>query len=375
MLTNILKYKYTNYLAKAGIRLNGSDPWDIKVLDERLYKRIFTYGSIGLGEAYMDNWWECEQLDEMFTRLLSMPEVHPFKMNIINNLLKMRAILFNLQKMSRAFRIGEKHYDISNELFEKMLDSYMNYSCAYWKDADNLDTAQQQKMDLICRKLKLEKGMKILDIGCGWGGMAKFAAQNYDVSVTGITVSSKQAEYARQFCQGLPVEIILQDYRSLSTHYDRAYSIGMFEHIGRKNYRTYMEKVSGLLDKGSIFVLQTIGGNSSVHNTDPWIEKYIFPNSMLPSCQQISKASEDLFIMENWDNFDLDYAQTLMAWYDNFNHAWNGIKTKYDQYFYRMWEYYLLLCAASFRARSNQLWQIVLSPGGVAGGYRTPKQA
>ena len=283
MLTNILKDKYTNYLAKAGIRLNGSDPWDIKVLDERLYKRIFMYGSINLGEAYMDNWWECEQLDEMFTRLLSMPEVHPFKMNIINNLLKMRAILFNLQKMSRAFRIGEKHYDLSNELFEKMLDSYMNYSCAYWKDADNLDTAQQQKMDLICRKLKL--------------------------------------------------------------------------------------------DKGSIFVLQTIGGNSSVHNTDPWIEKYISPNSMLPSCQQISKASEDLFIMENWDNFDLDYAQTLMAWYDNFNHAWNGIKTKYDQYFYRMWEYYLLLCVASFRARSNQLWQIVLSPGGVAGGYRTPKQA
>ena len=161
----------------------------------------------------------------------------------------------------------------------------------------------------------------------------------------------------------------------MSAHYDRAYSIGMFEHIGRKNYRTYMEKVSGLLNKGSIFVLQTIGGNSSVHNTDPWIEKYIFPNSMLPSCQQISKASEDLFIMENWDNFDLDYAQTLMAWYDNFNHAWNGIKTKYDQYFYRMWEYYLLLCVASFRARSNQLWQIVLSPGGVAGGYRTPKQA
>ena len=372
MIKNALKSRYVKYLAQADIRINGDNPWDIQVLDERLYQRFFSQGSIGFGEAYMDKWWDCEQLDEMFRRLLSLQESKSVGFHLTHGLLKLKSMLFNLQTISRAFHVGEKHYNIGNDLFVNMLDEYMNYSCGYWRDADNLNAAQQAKMNLIAKKLKLEPGMKVLDIGCGWGGIAKFIAQRYQVSITGVTISSEQAKFARDFCKDLPVDIILNDYRTLSGHYDRAYSIGMFEHIGRKNYSTYMKKVTNLIGPDGLFLLQTIGTNSSIHHTDPWIEKYIFPNSMLPSCAQISAATEKLMVMENWDNLNTDYAKTLLAWHQNFSVAWDKLKHNYSSRFYRMWRYYLLCCAGSFLARSNQLWQVTLSPNGVANGYRSP---
>jgi len=326
-------------------------------------------GSIGLGESYMDGWWESQQLDEFFNRLLKAEidkKVRDWK--IILSVIFWR--LFNFQSKSRAFQIGEKHYDAGNDLYQIMLDKRLVYTCAYWQDADNLDQAQENKLDLVCRKIGLKSGQKVLDIGCGWGSFAKFAAEKYQAEVMGITVSKEQKQLADKLCQGLPVEIRLQDYRDLNEKFDHIISLGMIEHVGYKNYRQYMKIANRCLKDDGLFLLQTIGGNESVKSTDPWIEKYIFTNSMLPSIKQLAQSVEGLFVMEDWQNLSTNYDQTLMAWYDNFQSGWPQIKDNYSQRFYRMWRYYLLCCAGSFRARKNQLWQIVLSKNGVQGGYQ-----
>jgi cyclopropane-fatty-acyl-phospholipid synthase len=255
-----------------------------------------------------------------------------------------------------------------------MLDKGMNYSCGYWNKAETLDKAQEAKLDLICRKTALKPGMKVLDIGCGWGGFAKYAAEKYDVRVLGITVSREQVEFARKFCKGLPVEIELQDYRKLTEEFDRIISIGMFEHVGSRNYRTYMKVVHRCLTSDGLFLLHTIAGNSSVSSTDPWINKYVFPNSILPSAKRITSAAEGVFVLEDWHSFGQHYDKTLMTWYGNFTKNWDKIKDTYDQRFYRMWTYYLLSCAGSFRSRRNQLWQIVFSKKGIQGGYQSIRE-
>ena len=373
MLNRILQNKYTKYLAGAGITLNGSGSRDLQVHDQRLYKRVFLQGMLGFGEAYMDGWWDVEVLDEFFTAVLVNEDNIGKPTTGLPFIASLRAALINLQKPSRAFHVGKKHYDVGNALFVAMLDSYMNYSCGYWKDADRLEIAQQAKMKLSCEKLMLEPGMTVLDIGCGWGSLAKYAAENYDVSVTGITISSKQAGYARQLCKDLPIEIKLMDYRELNGKFDRVYSIGMFEHVGYKNYKTYMQTARKLMHEDSLFLLHTIGSDRTVRTTDPWIEKYIFPNSMLPSAAQITSACDGLLMIEDWHNFGAYYDQTLMAWFENIETHWPELKADYDERFHRMWKYYLLVCAASFRARKSHLWQIVLSPPGIRDCYQTSR--
>jgi len=247
----------------------------------------------------------------------------------------------------------------------------MIYSCGFWHGAENLDEAQENKLDLICRKIYLEPGMKILDIGCGWGGFAKFAAEKYGANVVGITVSKEQAEFAKINCHGLPVEIRLQDYRSLDYEkFDRIVSIGMFEHVGPRNYQAYMKAVHSCLTDNGLFLLHTIGGNKSVFSVDPWINKYIFPGGVLPSIKQIGESIEKFFVMEDWHNFGTDYDKTLMEWYENFEKTWSDIRNQYDEKFYRMWKYYLLVCAGAFRARNIQLWQIILSKK-IFGEYKS----
>ncbi len=357
-------------LAEADVQVNGSRPWDIQVHEEKFYTRVLAEGSLGLGESYMDGWWDCERLDEFFCKILRAgldQKVKPLKM-IFDSLV---ARIYNFQTPARSFKVGETHYDIGNDLYSRMLDRLMIYSCAYWKDATALDEAQEAKLNLIARKLNLKPEMKVLDIGCGWGGTAKFLAENYGVRVVGVTVSKNQASFAREFCRSLPVEVRLEDYRKLNEKFDRIISVGMFEHVGYKNYRTFMKVVRRCLKDDGLFLLHTIGSNISVVRTDPWIEKYIFPNSMLPSAKQICEASEGVFVMEDWHNFSVHYDKTLMAWYRNFENAWDDLKERYGERFYRMWKYYLLSCAGAFRARVNQLWQIVFSPRGVVGGYES----
>lgn len=359
------------FLSSADVQLNGSREWDIQVLNEDFYSRILAGGSLALGESYMDGWWECEALDKFSDKLHQAMVKGLMKRQIRSAWAVLRAKLSNLQSKSKVFDVGGGHYNRSNALFEIMLDKRMAYSSAYWEAATDLDEAQEAKLDLICRKIMLKPGMKILDIGCGWGSFAKYAAEKYDVEVVGITVSEDQFKLGKERCEGLPVELRLQDYRELDEQFDRVVSVGMIEHVGAKNYRTFMETVKRCLVPDGIFLLHTIGALSTNKVIDPWVNKYIFPDSLLPSARYISRAIESLFIMEDWHNFGSDYDKTLMAWESNFRKGWDSLKSQFDERFYRMWRYYLLFAAGSFRARSTQLWQVVLSVEGVRDGYKT----
>ncbi|MBV8802598.1 MAG: cyclopropane fatty acyl phospholipid synthase, partial [Gammaproteobacteria bacterium] len=354
------------------ITINGNGPNDIRVNNEAFYARVLREGSLGLGESYMEGWWDCDHLDGFFDVVLCT--------KLYNHVSEYSFLLFKLflskfinpQTKSRSLEVGKKHYDLSNKLFEKMLDSRMNYTCGYWKEAKTLEEAQLAKLELSCQKLLLKPGMRLLDIGCGWGGMAKYAAEKYGVEVVGITISQQQYEYAKNVCVNLPVEIRFQDYRDVTETFDRIVSLGMFEHVGHKNYFTYMKKVRSCLTDDGIFLLHTIG-DSITELPNKWITKYIFPHGMLPSIKLIGKAIENVFVLEDLHNFGADYDKTLMAWQQKFTDHWEEIKSDYDERFKRMWNYYLLSCAGGFRARGMQLWQMVLSKEGIRGGYQAPR--
>jgi cyclopropane-fatty-acyl-phospholipid synthase len=353
-------------LGSAGIEINGNNPHDIQVHDERVYDRVLSGGTLGVGESYMDGWWDCQALDQFFDRIFRarLDQKIKSRHEMVWHILK--AWLLNLQKNRRAYEVGEKHYDVGNSLYEAMLDKDMVYTCGYWKNAEDLDAAQEAKLDLVCRKLGLEPGMQVLDLGCGWGSFAKYAAKNYGARVTGVTVSREQADLGSRKCEGLPVEIRLEDYRSVGGRYDRVLSIGIMEHVGYKNYRTYMEIASERLKDDGIAFVHTIGSNVSTKIGNPWTTKYIFPNGMLPSISQLGAAMEGLFVMEDWHNFGPDYDKTLMAWYDNFERNWPRFREEYGDRFRRMWHFYLLSSAGAFRSRSIQLWQIVMTKPGTA---------
>ncbi|MCB1823644.1 MAG: cyclopropane fatty acyl phospholipid synthase [Candidatus Competibacteraceae bacterium] len=360
-------------LEEAGIRINGDAPWDMRVLDSAVYRRILLHGSLGLGEAYMDGLWEADRLDEFFYRLLRRDlneKIHGWdRWYLLGAFL--HQLLFNPQSRERAFQVGERHYDIGNDVFEAMLDPTMSYSCAYWAKADNLADAQRHKLELICRKLALRPGERLLDIGCGWGGLAHHAATHHGVNVVGITVSRQQLDHARRRCADLPVQIEFQDYRKLEGSFDKVVSVGMFEHVGPKNYPVYFDTIHRVLTDQGLFLLHTIGDHATASTTDPWIEKYIFPNGKLPSARQLTDVLERRFVIEDWHNFGPDYDRTLMAWWANFDASWPRLRNRYDSRFYRLWKYYLLSCAGFFRARQGQLWQLVLSKRQRSSVYRS----
>lgn len=371
MPLNSFKQNLKTLLKSADVEINGKHSWDMQIKDDIVYKRILQDGSLGLGEAYMDEQWNCKAVDELFNKLL---RGHIDK-KVIKNFKLLASILIsrivNHNSQEKSFEIGEHHYDIGNDLFKLMLDKRMVYTCGYWKNANNLNDAQEAKLDLVCKKIGLKPGMRVLDIGGGWGSFAKFAAEKYKVSVVNITVSREQIELANKLCKGLPIENRFQDYRDIKgEQFDRIVSLGMFEHVNYKNYRNFMKVVSQNLKEDGIFLLHTLGGNVSVTHLDPWTEKYIFPNSLVPSMKQITTAYEGLFVTEDWHNFGPDYDKTLMAWFHNFDKNWPKIKNKYGKRFYRMWTYWLLSCAGAFRSRNLQLWQIVLSKNGLVNGYQ-----
>jgi cyclopropane-fatty-acyl-phospholipid synthase len=361
-------------LQSVGVAVNGSAPWDIRVHDARFFPRVLGFGSLGLGESYMDGWWDCERIDMLIDRVLRGDLEKQFRRNWPAITQALLSRFFNFQTIARAFANGQAHYDIGNDLYSAMLDARMIYTCGYWKTATTLDEAQEAKFDLVCRKIGLKPKDRVLDIGCGWGSFAVFAAERYGASVVGITISEAQAALARQRASGLPVEILLQDYREFSGEpFDHVVSLGMFEHVGYKNYRAYMQTVQRHLKDDGLFLLHTIGGNVSDSIIDPWIGTYIFPHAMLPSVAQIGRAAEGIFVMEDWHNFGTDYDKTLVAWHDNVERHWQSLSSRYSERFRRMWRYYLLMCAGTFRARKNQLWQVVLSKRGVSGGYVSPR--
>lgn len=352
-------------LSFAGITLNGDNPFDLQVHNKEFYPRVLRTGALGLGESYMDGWWDCSALDQFFDLILRAELEKHVKGSWRITWPFLKSKLFNLQTSRRAYQVGKQHYDLGNDLYQAMLDKRLNYTCGYWKSVKNLDEAQEAKLELVCKKLNLQPGMTVLELGCGFGAFAGYAAEKYGVKVTGVTVSKEQVKLGNELYRGLPVELKLEDYRKVSGKYDRVISIGIMEHVGYKNHRTYMEVVDRTLKDDGIAFVHTIGGNKSTTTTNAWTVKYIFPNSMLPSVAQLGRAMEGLFVMEDWHNFGPDYDRTLMAWHDNFEKAWPKLKEKYGERFRRMWRYYLLSSAGGFRSRNTQLWQIVMSKPGA----------
>ena len=374
------KFKDTaiRLLEGGGVTVNGPQPWDIQVYDDRLYARVFAEGTLGFGEAYMDGWWDSGDLDETMTRILSSDILSHIPRNLKTLKLGLQAKWTNRQNKRRAWIVGDQHYNLGNDLFAATFDSRLTGSCGYWKDTDPamdsaqaLDAAQDAKLDLICRKIGLREGQSVFDIGCGWGAFMGYAAEKYGARCSGVTISREQAAYIAERYGHLPVEARLMDYRDATGTYDHVVSMGMFEHVGPKNYRAYFETASRLLNNGGFFLLHTIGSNHSSGAIDPWMDKYIFENGVLPSVAQVGAAIEELFMVEDWHNFGADYDKTLVAWFRKFDSNWEGLKEKYDERFYRMWKYYLLACAGGFRARNIQLWQVVLAKRGAPGGYAT----
>lgn len=322
-------------------------------------------GSLGLGDSYVEGWWDAESVDGTVHRILmgGLQERAVRSPRVVA--IALGARLLNLQRLGRASRHARSHYERGLDLYRAMLDRRMVYSCGYWRDAETLDEAQEAKLELVCRKVGLRPGATLLDIGCGWGSLARYAAERHGATVTGITVSPQQAEVAREACRGLTVDIQLRDYREVEGRFDAVVSIGMFEHVGPKNYRTYMEVVERCLAPGGVSLLHTIAGNRRTRHIDPWLHERIFPGSNLPTAGEIADASEGLFVVEDLHNFGPDYDRTLMAWYANFEAAWPELKHRYPEEFRRLWRYYLLASAASFRSRRSQLFQVVFTRPGT----------
>ncbi|MBA2657940.1 MAG: cyclopropane fatty acyl phospholipid synthase [Tatlockia sp.] len=364
-------------LNQAGVSLNGSEPQDIKLLNDKALDQIMRNGSLGLGDTYMAGWWDCECLDELSFRLCRAAIDKKINLPWPQALRIWATRLTNFQNKTRAQHVARKHYNLDNHLFELMLGKTMAYSCGYWKNEEDLNRAQFAKYELICKKLKLTSQDRLLDIGCGWGGFAAYAAENYGCRVAALSIASEQIAYAKMRYQNLSIDFYVADYRDVNAYnpqeieFTKQASIGAFEHIGYKNHRNFLKIMATQLSAEGLFLLHTIGSNETTTTTDPWIDKYIFPNGNVPSMVQLTKAMENLFLVEDWHNFGADYDKTLLAWNANFESNWPLLKDQYDQHFYRMWRYYLLMCAGMFRARSAQLWQIVLSKSGLIGGYES----
>jgi cyclopropane-fatty-acyl-phospholipid synthase len=368
-----------NYLQqafeKADITLNGDAPHDIQIRDERAIQCIISNNSLGLGESYMEGWWDCEQLDALSYHLCRAAMDKEAGISLMDFLFNLSTRLFNFQNKQRAWQVAEKHYDLDNQLFQLMLDDTMAYSCGYWADATTLAEAQTAKYALICKKLHLTHQDILLDMGCGWGGLVAYAVEQYGCQAVGISIAENQISYAKARYGHLPIQFYKADYRDINRYnpgkisFTKLASVGAFEHIGYKNYAPFFSLMKQQLHPEGLFLLHTIGSNETVTTADRFIHKYIFPNGALPSMVQIAKSLESLFIVEDWHNFGADYDYTLLAWHQNFEKNWPLLKTRFDTRFYRMWRYYLLMCAGMFRARAAQLWQIVLSPDGMKGGY------
>jgi cyclopropane-fatty-acyl-phospholipid synthase len=358
---------FVDLLARADVQLGGSRPWDLQIHDERVWTRLLRDGTLGAGESYVDGWWDTPDLDQFIDHILRARFDESLRENWTLVAQAVRARVLNLQSITRSFDNGQHHYDIGNDLYEAMLGGRLLYTCAYWHNATTLDEAQDAKLDLVCRKIGLAPGMRVLDLGCGWAGFAAFAAERYGVTVTGYTVSQEQVRWAKDHYPKLPIDIRLDDYRNATGTFDAVVSIGLMEHVGWKNYRGYMQLVDRLLAPRGVAFVHTIGGNVPRSHIEPWFDKYIFPNAVLPTLARLATAMEGIFIPEDVHNIGEHYDRTLMAWWHNFDAAWPTLRARYGETFYRRWKYYLLSCAGAFRARSQQLYQLVMTrPGTTA---------
>jgi cyclopropane-fatty-acyl-phospholipid synthase len=364
----------TDIFNQGGISLNGPNPWDIQIRDSRFFNRVLTGGSLGFGESYMDGDWDVAQLDALIRRILRIKATRKPIVTLNRTWHDLKSRLMNLQSRSGSMAIIDAHYDLDHRLYQHFLGPYNQYTCCFFNQATSLEAAEIEKLEMICNKLDLREGDKVLDIGCGWGGFSRYAAETRGCQVTGISISKEQIAYAKEFTAGLPVEIINTDYRDLpklydSRHFDKVVIIGMIEHVGYKNYQRLFEIVHELLNDNGLLLLHTIGNTRKTTVADPWIEKYIFRNSMLPSMSQLTNSTEDLFVIQDWENYGHYYAPTLAAWQSNFEKNWDKIRAietrnQFDERFRRMFNYYFLSCQAGFETEHILLWHMVMSKQG-----------
>ena len=359
---------FRDLLARAGITINGKQPWDLQVRDPRAYERLLRHGSVGFGEAFMDGSLDCERVDLLAERVYRTALLE--RIEVKTALLHALKVWLNpFGSRSRSFEIGEYHYDTGNDLFQVMLDPYMIYSCGYWQRAQTLDAAQRDKLELICRKLQLQPGMRVLDIGCGWGGLARYAAERYGVTVVGISVSQEQIELGRRLSAGLAVELRYVDYRDLDETFDRVVSVGMFEHVGRRHYPAFFAACDRCLKPSGIMLLHTVGYLKE-EAINPWYDKYVMPGVEFPTVANIIDSAGRNLVLEDFHTWEGGhYDKTLMAWFERFDAGWGELKQNYGEVFYRMWKLYLQGCAGAFRAERMRVWQLVFSKGGIPGGY------
>ncbi|MGE0400335.1 MAG: cyclopropane fatty acyl phospholipid synthase [Kofleriaceae bacterium] len=357
----------------ADIQINGTrnHPGDITVHDPRFYERTLRDASIGFGESYMEEWWETDALDVTIDKIMRANLKEKIQGSWKLKALTVKAVLLNLQAKTRSGASVEAHYDIGNDLYTRMLDERMVYTCAYYgSGAKTLQEAQNAKLDLVARKVGLQPGMRVLDLGCGWGGMASWAAEKYGCSVIGVTLSKDQVALGNEMWgpkgKKLDVELRLCDYRDVTGTFDRVISIGMMEHVGPKNHRDMLSVMHARLKPDGVALIHTIGNNRSLRHGTPFIEKYIFPNAVAPSLAQMARAMEGLFVPEDMHNIGPDYDPTLMAWWDNFDRTYSEISHRYDRRFYLMWKFYLMAAAGASRSRDGQLYQVVMTKTGTA---------
>lgn len=360
-------------LKEADITLNGPNPWDPQIHSEEFWRRLYGQGTLGLGEAYMDGIWDVADMAEFFNRVLRsrVPEGVRLTTNLVWQVVQARVM--NMQNIARSKRVAAMHYN-ETEAYKASLDKRMTGSCGYWPEGvTNVDEAQEAKLDLVCRKIGVQPGQTVWDIGCGWGAFMGFAAEKYGAHCVGVTVSPDQAAYGRERYKHLPIEFRVQDYRQFDGKTDHVVSMGMFEHVGHKNYRAYFEKARSVIKDDGLFMMHTIGSQWSTETIEPWLEKYIFPGGVIPSMAQVGKAIDGLFSVIDVHNIGPHYDKTLVAWYENFDRNWKKDRNPEEERFYRLWKYYLLCCAGGFRAKVLQVWQFVLSTRGVPDGYVTQR--
>ena len=361
-------------LASADIHLNGSRPWDIQIKHPQTLQRLLSQGGSALGESYMDGWWECQAIDLMVERAM--------RAGLQEKLATPRAWWESFKGgmrprdgVDQSRIVGRMHYAVGNQVFQAMLDPYMAHSCAYWVEgAQTLEEAQIAKLEMVCRKLQLRPGMRVLDMGCGWGSFMRYAAEHYGVTVLGLSNVPHQIELGKTLARHLPVQFELSDYAQFNTDgkskFDRIVSIGTFEQLGQAHVAAFFETAKRCLKDDGWMLLQTQGKSNRQRLLDAWNDKYIYPQGYLPRLDEVTQASEAHFVVEDVHNIGADHDRTLLHWHQRFEMAWPQLRLSHDERFYRMWRFHLLSSAASFRTRHHQMWQLVLSPKGLHKVYR-----
>lgn len=345
----------------ADVAINGTRRWDIRVSDDRFFPSVLFQGSLGLGESYLRGWWTCEDLEELFYRLITGGLERISRALPVHMIGRLADRFVNQQTRDKSLRVAERHYNLGNDLFLSFLGAYKNYSCGLYESTQTLDEAQVAKMEKICHELDLRPGDRLLDVGGGWGEFARFAATRHGCHVTSINIADEQIAYATEYCGDAPVEIRKCDYREISGRYNKIAVIAMLTHVGYKNYRLFMEVMSRCLEPNGLILIETVGGHVSQTNCEPWTDKYIFPGGMIPSLEQLDRSVEGLFHRTRISEFGLSYVRTLRSWHQNLLAAWPTLRHRYDDSTRLMFEYFFLSCAGAFRARDLVYWHVLLS--------------